>query len=189
MVTKWALKRSTDPSGKYLIHSFRAQMLVLARRGTKVQVSFCCKVWISSSMTATQAGFLTTYLNPFGSVDARRAQRSPDELKIPRFARWRVLNIPVLARVIIGWEPKEEGESTVSSIEVGSEVEGGKVEPAREISTCTDSSTRSEQISQEDELDRGMCGDEVVGEMNQYCKDVVPRNLKYKERKEVGSGS
>ena len=52
------------------------------------------------------------------------------------------------------------------------------MEPAREVSTCTDSSTRSEQISHGDELDRGMCDDEVVGEMNQYDKDVVPKNLK-----------
>ena len=72
--------------------------------------------------------------------------------------------------------PKEE-ESTVGSIEIELEVEGGKVKPAREVSTCTDSSTRSEQISYGDELNRGMC-DEVVGGMNQYDKDVVPRNLK-----------
>ena len=58
--------------------------------------------------------------------------------------------------------PKEE-QSAGGSIEVELEVEGGKVEPAREVSTCTDSSTRSEQISHWDELDRGMCGDEVVG--------------------------
>ena len=58
--------------------------------------------------------------------------------------------------------PKKE-ESTVGSIEVELEVEGGKVEPARKVSTCTDSSTRLEQISHGDELDRGMCDDEVVG--------------------------
>ena len=69
-------------------------------------------------------------------------------------------------------------ESAVGSIEVELEVEGGKVEPAKEVSPCTDTSTRSEQISHGDELDRGMCGDEVVGGMNQYDKDVVPRNLK-----------
>ena len=57
----------------------------------------------------------------------------------------------------------KEEKSIVGSIEVELEVEGGKVEPAREVSTCTESSTRSEQISHVDELDQGMCGDEVVG--------------------------
>ena len=61
-------------------------MLVLAGRGTKVQVSFCCNAQISSSMAATQVGFLAADLNSFGSVDARRAERSLDEPKIPRFA-------------------------------------------------------------------------------------------------------
>ena len=73
--------------------------------------------------------------------------------------------------------PKEE-KSTGGSIEVELEVEGGKVEPAREVSTCTGSSTRSEQISHGDELDRGVCSDEVVGGMNQYDENVVLRNLK-----------
>ena len=34
-----------------------------------------------------------------------------------------------------------------------------------------------------------MCGEEVVREMNQYGKDVIPRNLKYEESKKVGSRS
>ena len=76
--------------------------LVLGGRVTKVQVSFCRKARISSSMVATQAGFLATDLNPFDSVDARRVERCPDEPKISRFAGWRVLNILVLAHVIIG---------------------------------------------------------------------------------------
>ena len=76
-----------------------------------------------------------------------------------------------------------------SSIEVGSEVECGKEEPAREVSTYTNSSTRSKQISHRDELDRGMCDEEVVGGMNVYGKNVVTRNLKYEKRKEVEPGS
>ena len=63
------------------------------------------------------------------------------------------------------------------------------MEPALEVSTCTNSSARSEQISHGDELDRGMCDDEVVGGMNQYDKDVISKKLKYEERKEVGHGS
>ena len=52
-----------------------------------------------------------------------------------------------LARVIIRREPKEEEKSTVGTIEGRLVVEGGKEEPAREVSTYTDSSTRSDQIS------------------------------------------
>ena len=90
-------------------------------------------------------------------MDVRRAERSLDEPKIPRFAGWWILKIQTLARVIIGWETKEEEESAVDSIEAESKVEGSKEEPAREVTTCTSSSTRSEQISHKDELDRGMC--------------------------------
>ena len=57
-------------------------MLVLAGRGTKIQVSFCCNAGRSPDEPKIPAD-----LNPFGSMDARRAERSPDEPKIPRFAR------------------------------------------------------------------------------------------------------
>ena len=44
-----------------------------------------------------------------------------------------------------------------------SEADGGKEEPTREVSTCTDSSIRSE-ISHGEELDRDICGEERVEE-------------------------
>lgn len=37
-------------------------------------------------IAASQAGFLAADLNPLGLVDARRAERSPEEPKTPRFA-------------------------------------------------------------------------------------------------------
>ena len=49
----------------------------------------------------SQAGFLAADLNPFGSMDAKRAERRPKDPKAARFAGWRVLKIPALARVSI----------------------------------------------------------------------------------------
>ena len=52
-------------------------------------------------MAASQAGFLVADLNPFGSVDAKRAERRPEDPKVARFAEWRVLKILALAHVSI----------------------------------------------------------------------------------------
>jgi hypothetical protein len=58
-------------------------------------------------MALSHAGFLAADLNPLGSVDARRAERSPEDSTRPRCAGWRVLKISALARVSIGWEPDD----------------------------------------------------------------------------------
>ena len=85
--------------------------------------------------------------------------------------------------MIIRWEPKEEDESSIGTIEARSEVEGSKEEPTREVTTCTNSSTRSEQISYGDELDWGMCSEEVAGEINQYVKMRLQEIWKWREEK------
>jgi hypothetical protein len=61
-------------------------------------------------MAASHAGFIAADLNPLGSVDARRVERRPEESTRPRCARWRVLKIPALAHVSIGWELDEAAE-------------------------------------------------------------------------------
>ena len=95
-------------------------------------------------------------------MDARRAERSPDEPKIPRFCWMTSLEYTSFGLCDHRMSAQRRGiNSRFNRVEL--EVKGGKVEPAREVSTCTDSSTRSEQISLGDELDRGMCDDEVVG--------------------------
>ena len=60
---------------------------------------------------------------------------------------------------------------------------------AWEVTTYTNSSTRLEQISDGDELNRRMWSEKVVRGINQYGKDAVTRNLKNEERKKVGSRS
>jgi len=77
-------------------------MLVLAGQGTKTQVLLCYRSRISSFMEASQARFLAVDLKPLSLAEARNVERRPVELKTPRFAGWRLLKIPALARVSMG---------------------------------------------------------------------------------------
>jgi len=106
MATRWALSLSMEPSEKYLVQNIPLEppMLVLAGQGTKTQVLLCYRSRISSFMEASQARFLAVDLKPLSLAEARNVERRPVELKTPRFAGWRLLKIPALARVSMGWE-------------------------------------------------------------------------------------
>ena len=52
-------------------------------------------------MAVDQAGFLVANLNPFGSMDARRAKKRPEDPRTARFVKRRVLKILALAHVSI----------------------------------------------------------------------------------------
>ena len=108
MATKLALKRSRIYQKIFNVkHPFIAHDVGVSRVRTKIQVSICCKARIFSSMAASQAEVLAADLNPLGSVDARRVERSSDEPKTSKFARWRVLKIATLACVIKALKRRE----------------------------------------------------------------------------------
>ena len=98
---------------------------------------------------------------------------SPEDSTRPRCAGWRVLKIPALACVSIGWEPDDAaeigGRAMIGNSVTGS---GGAVlkfecdrdDPAWEVVACTDSSTGLVQIIHRLDPDWGMCWEYGAGE-------------------------
>ena len=110
-------------------------MLVLAGRGTKVQVCF-----------------LAAYLNPLGLGDARRVERSVDEVKHTKIC-W-TTSLEDISFGSCDHRMRAQRRRGISSRFNRGQIRSREWQrsSAREVSTCTDSSTRSEQISHEDEL-------------------------------------
>ena len=127
----------------------------------------CCRAWTSSSMVVSYVGFLATNLNPLGLVEARRAERSPEECKILRFAGWRVLKMPALARVSMGWETNREvGVGATSEATWGGRGSRDEEEgPVRESGTYKDLFTRSVQITHRLDPDVVMGGEWCRGDI------------------------
>lgn len=53
-------------------------------------------------MTTSQIRFLVANLNFLILVETKRVERSPNDPKTPRFAKWLFLKISTLARMSIG---------------------------------------------------------------------------------------